>query len=88
MKILVTGASGKTGRYILSALVKKGADVCALVHHPNSVNNIKALGIQEVVIGDLTDTSFMDDLLSSIDFLYLIISNMNPDEDDYMFKYH
>lgn len=80
MKILITGAAGKTGRYIISSLIQKGSDVRALIHHPNSINDIKALGIQDIVVGDLANNDFMDNALNSIDCIYLMISNMNPNE--------
>lgn len=80
MKILITGAAGKTGRYIITSLIQKGSDVRALIHHPNSINDIKALGIQDIVVGDLANNDFMDNALNSIDCIYLMISNMNPNE--------
>jgi uncharacterized protein YbjT (DUF2867 family) len=52
MTILVTGATGTVGRQIIEQLVKRGADVCALVRDPAKAN--LPAGVN-VVQGDLLD---------------------------------
>lgn len=54
-RILVTGATGETGRYTTELLIKKGFSVRALVHKVDERSEkLKATGA-EIVIGDLLD---------------------------------
>ncbi|WP_436442202.1 NmrA family NAD(P)-binding protein, partial [Enterococcus faecium] len=51
--ILITGATGRTGRFAVEFLRKDGAHVRALAHHDGpKADQLRALGA-EVVIGDL-----------------------------------
>jgi NAD(P)H dehydrogenase (quinone) len=80
MHVLITGASGKTGKSIIKTLLKKNIAISALVHRPESVSEIKNLGLDNIVVGDLQDITQMKLALRGVDCIYLIISNMNPDE--------
>jgi NAD(P)H dehydrogenase (quinone) len=54
-RILVTGATGETGRYTTELLIKKGFSVRALVHKVDERSErLKAIGA-EIVVGDLLD---------------------------------
>ncbi|MBX3046260.1 MAG: NmrA family NAD(P)-binding protein [Anaerolineales bacterium] len=72
--ILVTGASGKTGRAVLAALQAQGAAARALLRTPQQVP------ASEVIVGDLADSSTMAAALLGADALYLIMPNMHPHE--------
>ena len=52
--ILVTGAGGKTGRALITAL-SSVESVCAFVHRSESVSVVKSLGAKNVIVGDLRD---------------------------------
>src|SRR5262249_30499193 len=53
--ILVTGATGETGRYTTELLIKRGFSVRALVHTVDERSErLKAIGA-EIVVGDLLD---------------------------------
>ncbi len=52
MTILVTGASGNVGGNVVDQLIKRGADVRALVREPSNANFPAGV---EVVQGDLLD---------------------------------
>jgi uncharacterized protein YbjT (DUF2867 family) len=78
--ILVTGAAGKTGRAVIQALSREGHAIRALVHRPQQVQFITALGAQEVVIGDMRLRPVMDEALRGIRAVYHICPNMSPDE--------
>jgi NAD(P)H dehydrogenase (quinone) len=80
MHVLITGASGKTGKSIIKTLLNKSISVSALVHRPESVPEIKNLGVNNIVVGDLQDANQMQMALRGVDCIYLIISNMNPYE--------
>ena len=52
MTILVTGATGTVGRNVVDQLIKRGADVRALVRDPSKANLPAAVAVAE---GDLLD---------------------------------
>jgi uncharacterized protein YbjT (DUF2867 family) len=77
MKVLVTGATGRTGSEVVKALLQRGADVRALTRKqpkpgtfPNAV---------EVALGDLTDPVSTAEALKGVDKLFLLIAGV-PDE--------
>ena len=78
--ILVTGAAGKTGRYVIQELVGKGARVRALVHHKEYIERVEEIGAVEVVHGDLRDRRTMDKAVEGIRAVYHIPPNVHPDE--------
>jgi NAD(P)H dehydrogenase (quinone) len=80
MHVLITGASGKTGRSIINSLLKRSIATSALVHRTESIPEMKNLGVDNIIVGDLQDTNQMKMALRGIDCIYLIVSNMNPDE--------
>ncbi len=78
--ILITGAAGKTGRAIIQALTKRGETVRALVHRPDQVASLKALGAEDVIVGDLLDQSGMKRAVRGVRAIYHIAPNVSPDE--------
>jgi uncharacterized protein YbjT (DUF2867 family) len=78
--ILVTGSAGKTGRAILQALLAKGKSVRALVHRPDHIPPMRALGVQEVVIGEMRNVQDMQRACDRIRGVYHICPNVSPDE--------
>jgi NAD(P)H dehydrogenase (quinone) len=80
MNVLITGASGKTGKSIIKSLLKKSIAVSGLVHRPEAVPEMKNLGVDKIIVGDLQDINQMQQALIGVDCIYLIISNMNPAE--------
>jgi NAD(P)H dehydrogenase (quinone) len=78
--ILVTGASGKTGRAVISALVERNVDVRALVWSSDMVSGSKEIGAREVLVGDLNDLQDMRRALKDIEAVYFICPNMSPIE--------
>ena len=59
MKILVAGASGKTGRLVLEGLLARGQQVRALVRREEAAAELAVLGAETVVAdltGDIADT--------------------------------
>ena len=53
--ILVTGAAGKTGRAVVSALAQRGATVRAWVRRSEQAPTVRSAGASEVVVGDMAD---------------------------------
>ena len=53
--ILVTGASGKTGQRVVTAIARKGGKVRAFVRRPDAATAVQAAGASEIALGDLLD---------------------------------
>ena len=77
MKILVTGGTGQVGSVVLKELVKRNANVRALVRKREASAKIPK-GV-EVVVGDLLDPISMRKALEGVDKLYLL-NAVVPDE--------
>jgi uncharacterized protein YbjT (DUF2867 family) len=69
MTILVTGATGTVGRQVIEQLVKRGADVRALVRDPAKAN--LPAGVT-VVQGDLLDVDALRGAFSGVSTLFLL----------------
>jgi uncharacterized protein YbjT (DUF2867 family) len=78
--ILITGAAGKTGRAVIQALSRRGETLRALVHDPGQIQTVKALGVHEVLVGDLLYRSALDEAFKDVRAVYQIPPNVNPDE--------
>lgn len=78
--ILVTGASGKTGRAITAALARRGQAVRALVHRAESASAIAAAGAAEVAIGDMGRQEELRAACQGVDAVYHICPNLHPEE--------
>ncbi len=69
MTILVTGATGNVGRNVVEQLVKRGADVRALVRDPSKANFPASV---DVVQGDLLDVDALRSAFSGVSTLFLL----------------
>jgi len=78
--ILVTGAAGKTGRAVITALVAKGQAVRALVHRDEHIQLVKSLGAKEAIAGDMRNESTLGLATQGVCAIYHICPNVNPDE--------
>ncbi len=78
--ILVTGAAGKTGRAVIQALRTKGQFIRALVYRLDQAHQLKKLGVQEFVVGDMRSRSTLDEAVDGVQAIYHICPNMQPDE--------
>jgi dihydroflavonol-4-reductase len=76
MQVLVTGATGKVGHAIASALLERGDSVRALVRDPSRAASILPAGI-EPVRGDVTDT---ESLAAGVDGCELVFNSMGLPE--------
>ena len=77
--ILVTGAGGKTGRAVISALVERGATVRGIVKSAAAAEKIRALGA-EASIGDMLNVEDVRRAATGARAIYHIAPNVNPDE--------
>ena len=78
--ILVTGAAGKTGRAVITALVARGQAVRALVHRDEQIQAVKSMGAKEAIVGDMRDENILRKATRGVRAVYHICPNVNPDE--------
>jgi uncharacterized protein YbjT (DUF2867 family) len=69
MTILVTGATGTVGRQVIEQLVKRGADVRALVRDPAKANFPAGVAVAQ---GDLLDVDALRGAFSGVSTLFLL----------------
>lgn len=70
MKVLIAGGTGFTGSHTMRALVAAGHKVRLLVRDPAKVRTVFESGgfvPQDVVVGDMTDATAVDDALAGCD---------------------
>jgi uncharacterized protein YbjT (DUF2867 family) len=77
--ILITGASGKTGRTLIKTL-SKTESICAFVHREDDISTAKSLGAQRVIPGDMRDEVMIRSAMEGVRAVYHICPNMSPDE--------
>lgn len=80
MKILLTAANGRTGRTILSALVKAGADVRVFIRDAQQWPDLEALGAIEYAVGDMEDDGSIGAAVAGCERLVHIGPPMHPHE--------
>lgn len=78
--VLVTGASGRTGRSVVSALAKTGLKVRAFIRRPEVATEMEALGADQVALGDLFETESLADALAGCGQVLHICPPMHPKE--------
>src|SRR4051794_32194736 len=76
MTILVTGATGTVGRNVVDQLIKRGADVRALVREPAKANLPAGVTVAQ---GDLLDVDALRNAFSGVSTLFLL-NAVVPDE--------
>src|SRR5246127_5590516 len=80
-RILVTGATGKTGSVVVSELLKAGYPVRALVHREEGRSaGLRALGA-EIAVADMSDVERVADALKDVQRAYFC-----PPFDPYMIQ--
>jgi NAD(P)H dehydrogenase (quinone) len=78
--ILVTGASGKTGRAVISALAARGQAVRAFVHRAEAVQPALAAGTKDAVVGDMLAVDDLRTACDDVAAVYHICPNMHVGE--------
>jgi len=77
--ILITGAGGKTGKAIIK-LLSKVESVCAFVHREEQIPELKTLGAEKIIVGDLRDESAIHIAMKDVRRVYHICPNMHLNE--------
>ncbi len=78
--ILVTGAAGKTGRAVIQALIAGDQKVRGLVHRNEQVGSLKQLGVEEVIVGDMSVENVITSAARGTRAIYHIAPNMHQQE--------
>jgi uncharacterized protein YbjT (DUF2867 family) len=78
--ILITGAAGKTGRALIRALTPRGEPLRALARRPEQAQTLAALGVAEVVVGDLLDGPAVRRAMRGVRAVYHLAPNVSPHE--------
>ena len=81
--ILLTGAAGKTGRAVLSALVNRGAKVRCLVRRPDAGDHLLAMGACERALGSMSDEVALVAAMAQCESIYHIAPNVDAGEEAY-----
>lgn len=79
--LLVTGASGKTGKHVIAFLAHKGIAVRAMVHKKEYFDPMYSLGCQEVVQANFLDPESVANAVAGVSKIYHICPNMHPEEE-------
>src|SRR2546429_4457868 len=75
MKVLVTGATGLLGGYLVQELHQRGEQIRALVLPVENADKLRAQGV-EVVRGDVTDASTLGPAVKDIDLIFHLAGMM------------
>jgi NAD(P)H dehydrogenase (quinone) len=78
--ILVTGAGGKTGKAIVSALAVVGACVRAMVRRPEQAAALQGLGAAEISVATFEDADALRRAAAGAAAIYHICPNVSPNE--------
>jgi uncharacterized protein YbjT (DUF2867 family) len=79
--ILVTGASGKTGRACITRLLERGAAVRALVRRVEAADELRRQGVRDAIVGDMFDRSIMEAAVDGVQKVLHICPPMHPQEE-------
>lgn len=78
--VLVSAANGRTGRAVIAALLARNAHVRAFIRKPEQSDGLKALGVAEVVVGDMLQPESITAAVKGCNALVHIGPPMHPDE--------
>ncbi len=78
--ILVTSANGNQGRRLIPRLLTAGQEVRGCVRTEASAERLRALGAQEVLVGDMADPRFIAEAVRGVDSVYHIGPTLHPAE--------
>jgi uncharacterized protein YbjT (DUF2867 family) len=78
--ILVTGASGRTGRAVISALQKHDVKIKAYIRREEVAEELKTLGADEIALGDLFDFNILEEAVAGCSHVIHICPPMDPRE--------
>jgi uncharacterized protein YbjT (DUF2867 family) len=78
--ILVTAANGNQGRLLIPKLLAAGATVRACVHTEASGTLLRAAGVADVIVGDVSDPRVMARAMQGVEKVYHVGPTLHPQE--------
>ncbi len=78
--ILVTGAAGKTGLAVITALAEREVAVRALIHDAQHSDEVTVHGASEIVVGSFEDAAVLATAADGARAIYHICPNVSPHE--------
>lgn len=78
--ILVTGASGKTGRAVIAGLMARGAAVRAMVRSSKSADDMAALGVPDIAVAEMENADAFTRVAQGVSAIYHICPNVSAHE--------
>ncbi len=78
--ILVTAANGNQGRLLVPRLLASGAPLRACVRSEASAGALRAAGVSDIVVGDITDPEVLARAMDGAEAVYHIGPTLNPME--------
>ena len=78
--ILVNAANGQQGRLLVPKLLAAGRKVRACVHTQRSADELRSLGVDEVLVGDLADPNLIAAAVRGISSIYHVCPGIQPRE--------
>lgn len=78
--ILVTAAHGNQGKLLVPKLLARGLPVRACVQSEASAERLRAIGVSEVVVGDITDPAVMARAVRGAEKVYHVGPTIHPRE--------
>ena len=82
LMILVTSAYGNQGKRLVPKLLREGHRIRACVQSEASAQHLRAIGAQEVLVGDLADREFVARSVQGASSVYHIGPTLHPAERD------
>jgi uncharacterized protein YbjT (DUF2867 family) len=78
--ILVTAANGNQGKCLIPRLVAAGAELRACVRSDASARALRAAGVSDVLVGDLSDPAVLARATHGVETVYYVGPALHPDE--------
>ena len=78
--ILITSANGNQGKHLIPKLLGAGHRVRACVRTEASARHLREQGVQQVLVGDLADTTFIAEAVRGVVSLYHVGPTLHSDE--------
>lgn len=78
--LLLTAANGNQGKLLLPRLLKDGFDIRACTRSESSADAIRALGVKEVIVGDIAEPDILERAVEGVSQVYHIGPSAHPRE--------
>jgi uncharacterized protein YbjT (DUF2867 family) len=80
--ILVTAARGNQGRLLIPRLLAAGVALRACVRSDESARALRAAGVTDVVVGDMSDPDVLAQAVDGVEKVYYVGPALHPEERD------